>query len=150
MDDTRRARVVIRKARPIKRKTVVGPLLRLSTPGTALLLSIVAPSPLNWRVEPHIVWDPEGDLEGDKLSLVTGTLFLARHEGLAELMEEGLKSRVYPSYHLAPWGVPVITEPLTVDEPDEALKVALYELGAWRVHEWAKKELVPKLEIVIE
>jgi len=140
--------VVDLKARPIKRKTIAGPILPLVEPSFKLALSIVAPGPHNWRVEPHLVYDPQRGVPSTGLIEITGNLVLARHEGVEAILLEGLRGRVYPAYHLAPWGLPVLTPPLESKTLPSDLEAALHGLGAWRVEEWARKRLAPCLEVV--
>jgi len=144
------ARVVIDSFTPVKRKTVVGPIISTEPRRTAVMLSVVAPSPMNWRVEPHIVWSREREIEVEEdIKVVTGTVILAKHEGLSEILRKA-KNTIFPSYHLAAWGMPVLTDPLSIDDPEPELRAALYDLGAWRLLEWAKKELISDLEVEIK
>ncbi len=126
------------KQRPIKRKTILGPIFKINEK-IHLMMSIVVPSPQNWRVEPHIVYDPKSEIkynENGSILELSGNVILAKHEGIEELLYKGLEKKIYPSYHLAPWGLPVITPPLEFRTPDKQLEVALYSLDVWKVSEW--------------
>jgi hypothetical protein len=148
-------KIVVRfnpRERPIKRKTVIGPLFRLRD-RIYLLLSIVVPGPHNWRVEPHIVYDEsrEVNLERDgELFEVTGNVVLAKHEGLEQAFYEGYQQRAFPSYHIAPWGIAALVPPLEAKRPEKEMEAALYGLEVWRVAEWAKRSLLGRLEVLVE
>ncbi len=140
------------KERPIKRKTVLGPLFRLSEK-LYLLVSIVVPSPQIWRVEPHIIYDKSNELisykgEGEIIE-ITGNVILAKHENVEKLLFEGYKEKIYPSYHLAPWGLPVLVPPLSAKSPEKDFEAALYGLGIWKVVKWVKDNFINSLEIVV-
>ncbi len=146
-------RIVITKLkqRPIKRKTILGPIFRLNEK-FLFLMSIVVPNPQSWRVEPHIVYNPEESISYKKegsLIEITGNVILAKYEGLEKLLYQGFKDNIFPSYHIAHWGVPVLVPPIEFRFPDEQLTAALYALGVWKVSEWTNKKLINKLEIKV-
>lgn len=127
-------------------KRVAGPAVRLGHPRASFMLAIVAPRPGSWRVEPHLVWvtgggPPEGVVE------VAGHVALVRYEGLRGIMEEGLKEGLYYSFHLAPWGLPLIM-PGEASKPSTEVMAALDSYGVAEIYRWLKEKVARRIVVV--
>ncbi|MEB3851518.1 MAG: hypothetical protein LRS49_02900 [Desulfurococcales archaeon] len=143
------ARILYRipgRPRPVKpHKGVVGPIRPLGR-GIHFMLHYVYPGPGSWRVEPHLVIDPTGSLELRGVYVVEGPVVLARYEGLREAMSGGVAQGVFPRFHLAPWGAPVVYVD-SISKPDEDAARLLDSLGAWRALRWMESL---EVEVVFE
>ena len=127
--------VVARKPRIVKRwKAVVGPVRPLGE-GVHVALHYVYIEEGKWRVEPHVAIDSSGTLSLRGVYVLEGQLALARYEGLREAMAEGVSRGLFPTFHLAPWGAPVLFID-RVSRPDEEALEVLDRLGAWRALKW--------------
>lgn len=127
-------------------KRVAGPAVRLRHPRASLMLAIVAPKPGSWRVEPHLVWvaggePPEGIVD------VAGHVALVKHEGLRGILEEGVRGGLYYSFHLSPWGLPLLM-PGEVSKPSADVMMALDLYGASRIYAWLKERIPGHVEVV--
>ncbi len=126
---------VPKRARPARPwKAVVGPVRPLGK-GLHVGLHYVYPGPASWRVEPHLIVDSSGSLELRGIYVVEGPVVLADYEGLREAMSEGVRRGLFPRFHLAPWGAPVVYAD-RISKPDEEALSLLDRLGAWRALRW--------------
>jgi hypothetical protein len=133
-----------RRARPVKPwKAVVGPIRPLGE-GLHFGLHYVYPGPSSWRVEPHLIIDSSGTLNLRGIYVVEGAVALAKYEGLREAMMSGVSQGVFPRFHLAAWGAPVVYVE-NVSRPDEEALSLLDTLGAWRALRWLEG-----LEVIVE
>ena len=127
-----------RRPRIVKKwKAIVGPILHLNK-GVHIALYYVYPGPRSWRVEPHIVLDASETVKLRGVYIVEGPVALARYRGLREAMLRGVREGLFPSFHLAPWGAPVLYLE-NASKPDEEAAKLLDSLGAWRVLKWLEK-----------
>ncbi len=127
-------------------KRIAGPAVRLRHPRASLMLAIVAPRPGSWRVEPHIVWVTGGD-PPEGIVEVAGHVALVRYEGLRGILEEGLREGLYYSFHLAPWGLPLVM-PGEVSKPSTEVMAALDSYGAARIYRWLKDRVAGRVDVV--
>ncbi len=118
-------------------KAIVGPVRPLGG-GLHMALHYVYPGPSSWRVEPHLVIDSSGTLELRGVYVLEGPVALAAHRGLDEAMRRGVSQGLFRSYHLAPWGAPVLYLE-RISKPDEEATRLLDGLGAWRALKWLEE-----------
>jgi len=133
--------ILSRRPRIVKKwKAIVGPITHLRE-GIHIALYYVYPGPRSWRVEPHIVVDTSGTLRLRGVYALEGPLALARYRGLRETMLKGVSEGLFPSFHLAAWGAPVMYLE-KFSRPDEDASKLLDSLGAWRILKWLESLVI--------
>jgi hypothetical protein len=130
--------IIPRRPRIVKKwKAIVGPIIHIGK-GLHIALYYVYPGPRSWRVEPHIVVDASETLRLRGVYVLEGPVALAKYRGLREVLMRGVSEGLFPSFHLAPWGAPVMYLE-RVSKPDEDASKLLDALGAWKALRWLER-----------